>query len=115
MRNLQFQDVFKVIRILKKAGLSKQARIMMIKAAEKQKDDKIAIDVKELGIDFIFTILENLGDAEDEVYSFFADLTRKEVDVIKKQELDEMVGMFESFLKIPNLNSFLPKVLSMMK
>lgn len=123
MRNLQFQDLFKVIRILKKSGLSKQARTIMLKVAEQKaaaqandsKDTPPTINAKELGMDFIFSVIENLGEAEDEFYSFFADLTGKTVDEIKKLELDEMVGMFEDFLKLPNLNNFFSKVSNMMK
>jgi uncharacterized protein (UPF0261 family) len=120
MRNLQFQDIFKMIRILKKAGLSKQARTVMLKAAEKmtevkEGEEKAAINPKDLGMDFIFSIIENLGDAEDEVYVFFADLTGQSLEDIKKKELDELVGMINDFLQIPNLNSFFSKVFQLMK
>lgn len=111
MRNLQFQDTFKILRIMKKAGLSRQARTLMLKAAESEGD----IDVKSLGMDFIFSVLENLGDAEDEMYAFFADLTGKSTDDIKQMDLDEMVGMFEDFLSLPNLKTFFSKAFNMMK
>lgn len=114
MRNLQFQDIFKVIRILKKAGLSKQARTIMVKAAEAQANNK-ELDVKQLGLDFIFSILENSAEAEQEVYEFFAELKGSKPEEIKKMEFEEMMGMFEDFLKLPNLKGFFLKVSSMTK
>lgn len=96
---------------MKKAGLSRQARQFMLMAAESKEN----LDIKSLGMDFIFTVLENMGDAEDDVYAFFADLTGKEVKAIREMDLDEMVGMFEDFLQIPNLKNFFSKVLQSMK
>ena len=111
MRNLQFQDTFKMLRILKKAGVSRQARTMMAMAAE----SKDKLNIKELGMDFIFSVLESLGDAEDEVYAFFASLTGKELKAVKEMNLDEMVGMFEDFLSLPDLKNFFSKVFKLMK
>lgn len=111
MRNLQFSDVFAVIRIVKKAGLSRQARSMAVKAAE----SKGGIDPKELGMEFIFSIIEGLGDSQEEVISFFAKLKGVEESEIEKLSLEETVGMFEDFLKLPGLKGFFSKVLNTMK
>lgn len=108
MRELKFPDVFTVIRIIKKAGISKQVRSIFADATEETSQ-------KEIGAKFLFSCIENLGEAETEITEFLASL--KEVDKvnIEKMSLEETTVLIMDFLGHPGLKSFLSGVSKLMK
>lgn len=108
MRDLKFTDVFTVIRIIKKAGISKQVRGIFA-------DMDGTSTEKEVGAKFIFSIIENLGEAQEEITDFLASLKEITKDEIEKLSLEETMDLLVDFLNHPGLKSFLSSVSKLMK
>jgi hypothetical protein len=88
MRELKFPDVFSVIRIIKKAGISRQVRAIFADSTE-------GTSQKEIGAKFLFSCVEK--------------------EVIEKMNLEETTELLMVFLEHPGLKSFLSSVSKLMK
>jgi gamma-glutamyl:cysteine ligase YbdK (ATP-grasp superfamily) len=108
MRELKFPDVFTVIRIIKKAGISKQVRSIFAEVDEQATE-------KELGAKFIFSVIENLGEAQDEITEFLASLKEVDKATVEQLSLEETMELIMDFLNHPGLKSFLLSVSKLMK
>lgn len=108
MRSLKFSDVFAVIRIIKKAGLSRQIRSIFADMDEETSE-------KELGAKFIFMCIENLGEAQEEITDFLASLNGVSKEEFEKLSLEEIVELLNDFFKQPGLKGFLLSVSKLMK
>ncbi|WP_025027760.1 hypothetical protein [Caldalkalibacillus mannanilyticus] len=101
MRKLTFPDVFKVSRILKKMKI--RPEILEDSSQE------------SVGLDIIMKFLENLGDAEEEVTAFLADLKEMSMEEFKQLDLEQTAEVIKEFSEIPGLQSFLKVVSKSMK
>jgi hypothetical protein len=108
MRDLVFSDVFTVIRILKKAGISEQARAIFAEIGANASE-------KEVGAKFLFMCLENLGKVENELAEFLGDLKGIEPDVVKNMRLDEMAELLREFIGHSGFKSFFSTFSGLMK
>jgi hypothetical protein len=108
MRSLKFPDVFAVIRIIKKAGISRQVRGIFAESGEETSQ-------KEIGAKFLFSCIENLGEAQEEITEFLASLKEVEKKEIEKLDLEETAELITDFLNHPGLKSFLSSVSKLMK
>jgi hypothetical protein len=108
MRELKFPDVFAVIRIIKKAGISRQVRAIFADSTEETSQ-------KEIGTKFLFSCIENLGEAQAEITEFLASLKEVEKSVIENMNLEETAKLLMDFLEHPGLKSFLSSVSKLMK
>jgi hypothetical protein len=100
MRNLQFKDVFTVSRILKKMQL---------------KFDVKGLTQEELGAKLIYQFVENIGEAEEEVTNFLADLKGIDKARLQSSPIDEIFSLIEEFKKLPGLSAFFTQVGKSMK
>ncbi|CAM3678787.1 hypothetical protein GCM10009865_47630 [Aeromicrobium ponti] len=108
MRDLKFTDVFAVVRIIKKAGISEQARSIF---AGINKDTT----EKEIGAKFLFSCIENLGEAQAEITEFLASLKEVQVSEIEKLKLEDTMELMTEFMNHKGLKSFLSSVSHLMK
>lgn len=108
MRDLKFTDVFTVIRIIKKAGISKQVRGIFADMDDKSSE-------KEVGAKFIFSVIENLGEAQEEITEFLASLKEIDKSELEKLSIEETMDLIMDFLNHPGLKSFLSSVSKLMK
>jgi hypothetical protein len=108
MRDLKFTDVFAVIRIIKKAEISAQARDIFASV------DKDSTE-KEIGAKFLFSCLENLGQAETEITEFLASLKGVSKEDIKKLNLEQTTELIMEFVNHKGMKSFLSSVSHLMK
>jgi hypothetical protein len=108
VRDLKFTDVFTVIRIIKKAGISKQVRGIFAEMDEDSSE-------KEVGAKFIFSVIENLGEAQEEITEFLASLKEIEKTEIEQLSIEETMDLIMDFLNHPGLKSFLSSVSKLMK
>jgi hypothetical protein len=108
MRDLKFPDVFAVIRIIKKAGISEQARAIFAGI------DKDTTE-KEIGAKFLFACLENLGEAQKEITDFLASLKKVDPKEIEELTLDETTELIMEFVNHKGFKSFLSSVSHLMK
>lgn len=101
MRSLKFTDVFTVSRILKKMQI---------------KPNFSADHTQEsLGAEIIIKFFENLGDAEEEVTSFLADLKGMSKEDFQKLSFEESAKVLQEFKEMPGLKGFLDSVTKLMK
>ncbi|MEG1704794.1 MAG: hypothetical protein RR090_12165 [Niameybacter sp.] len=111
MRRLQFQDAFKVARIIKKGSI-KEALVSKVQEI----NAKGVKDQEKVGIDIIFTLLECAGDeaVEQELYSFLASVFELEAEEVKTMELDPLMHYFKQLSQENNLADFFKKATNLM-
>ena len=91
MRNLVTNDVYKMSKILKKMGL------------------KLNIEKKtqaQLGAELIFSIMENLYLAQDEVNDFLGNLVGLKADEFGVLPIEDSMNIMTMFKEQPGLASF---------
>jgi hypothetical protein len=101
MRSLKLTDTFAVSRILKKMHI--------------RPDVKEGMSQEQLGADLLFKFIENIGEAEEEVTAFLADLNEISVEEFKKLDFDEGWKLLEEFKNLKGLKSFFMQVGKLMK
>lgn len=116
--------VFKLSRILKKTGLARQALALFKpdKKAEKglspeenaDKDlssEAVKAKREEMGMDIIASIIENAGEAENEVYDLMAIMSGVPVADIKKMELKDVQAFIRAVGETEDLKDFFTQAL----
>lgn len=101
MRNLKLPDAFTVSRILKKMNI--------------KPDFKGIQTGEQLGIELILKFVEGIGDAEEEVIAFLADLKGMKVEDLKELDFEKSAELLKEFQEIPGLKSFFMSVGKLMK
>lgn len=109
MRDLQFQDMFIVIRIIEKADLTSKLQALF------SKNDTKNLSEKELGLKFALTLGGALGVAKIEVAELFASLTDKKVDEILSLSLIETMALIKEFAELEGLKGFLQTAFNIQK
>lgn len=107
LRKLKDGDLFPLLKILRKLGLKEFKDTLMQVANGKS--------LQELGLviilDIADVIIGNLDKVEDDVYSFYSDISGMSVDEIKEMEFGTLPLMiYDSFSEVKNASFF--KVLS---
>ena len=131
MRGLQLQDAFTIVRILKKMNLNKDSLKGLF-----EKFDPKSVDVEGLtdaqakkkikeakeealnskGLEVLFVILENVGEAEEDFYKFLADLKEfSDPALIKKMSFEELGIFVNEIREMKGLNGFFTQVTKFMK
>ena len=104
MRKLNTSDVFAFTRLVKEIGLKEEIKNITAKVAEET-------DVKALGIDIIFTLIEKFSEvnSENALYEFLSrplEVTKEEVatmdlfDLVEKIMNMADVEKWKTFLKL---------------
>lgn len=101
MRNLKFKDAFAVSRILKKMHI--------------RPDVQDGMTQEQLGADLVFKFVENIGEAEEEVLAFLADLKGMKAEELAEIDFEESAQMLEEFKNMKGLQSFFQQVGKLMK
>ncbi len=104
MRKLNTSDVFAFTRLVKEIGLKEEIKNITAKATEEK-------DVKELGLDIIFTLIEKFSEvnSENALYEFLSrplEISKEEVgtmdlfDLVDKVMQIADVEKWKTFLKL---------------
>lgn len=104
MRKLNTSDVFAFTRLVKEIGLKEEIKNITTKAAEET-------DVKALGLDIIFTLIEKFSEvnSENALYEFLSrplEISKEEVgtmdlfDLVEKIMQIADVEKWKTFLKL---------------
>lgn len=101
MRSLKLKDTFAVSRILKKMKIRPEVT------------DEIS--QSELGAQIIFKFVESIGDAEEEVTAFLADLKEIKVEELQEKDFDELATIIEEFKNLKGIQGFFTQVGKLMK
>lgn len=80
MRKIQFGELFLLSKIAKKVGLK----------------PKPAENMRQVGIDVMMQLIENLHLAEDEVVQLFANLKGATPEEVREMDLDVLLEEFDS-------------------
>lgn len=127
MRKINTQDVFKLARLVKAAGIkdivsdmfasglsiSREIKVDENATEEEKKKAKQELDRKqeEFGVNAIFTLLENCcsPDLEKKVYDLMAGITEKTPDAVMNQSLDVTIDDVKEIAKNNNIIDFFKK------
>ena len=110
MRKIEFQDAFKMARIMKKADLKKSFMEAFKKGSEEGASEK------DIGIDVLFAVVEAVGNEgmEKEVYEFIGSITELGAETIKHQSMSETIEQFKQIVNENNLVDFFKSVQALM-
>lgn len=98
MRNLNNSDLFKVMRIMRKANIKSEL-------AEMQLPD--SVNEEQYGAMMILQVIESAPQAEQEIFQFLADIANVEVKEIEEDEFDLLPKIIEHLQKQDKLIAFL--------
>ena len=82
MRKLQSTDFFTFTRIIKKMGIREELKKIAKYVASVKSDEK-EVAINEMQIELIMIFVENISNAQDEVYKFVSDISEKSVEELK--------------------------------
>ena len=98
MRNLNTKDLFKIMKIMRKAKVKENLLKM------KLPDD---ITDNEYGMMLIFQIIESAPDAEKDIIEFLADIGEVDVKELENDEFDLLPKIIDHIRKQEKLVNFL--------
>lgn len=103
MRKLETGDVFAFTRLIKKVGITKEMKEMIL-----SKDSIKDMTSESFGYDFLFMLLDKASEpeAEKEVYSFLAGPLEMEPEQVKKTDLFELVEMLKQVADVEKWKAF---------
>lgn len=106
MRKLQFQDTFKVSRLIKKTGI-KDILINAFKEGKKE-----GVSQEDIGVDTFFAVLESVLEEENEatIYEFMAGIAETDPEKVKCMSFEELKEFFRQLAKENDLEFFLKLV-----
>lgn len=110
-RKLLTKDVFKLARIIKKAGIKKE----MAEFAVKLTGNKEKKNIEEIGLEFILLLIEAASDVEKELYDFLGDVSGLSGADIAELPVTELGDIFKEIAAVNNLGSFFTLAFSSLK
>jgi len=92
MRNLNNSDLFKVMRILRKTNIKQHLLKLDLPRDE---DGNLNLSENEYGAMLIFQVIEVIPDAEQEIFSFLADVAGVTTEEMMNDEFDLLLRVIE--------------------
>lgn len=111
MRELQLQDAFDVVRLIKKSGMKQVLQEVLIEGR------KSNASAEEIGIKVLMSLMDAAGDEamQKEVYALLGSITELGDEAIKTISLDGFADILKQFKEKNNLKSFFAAVKALMK
>lgn len=105
-RGLKTKDLFSIIRIIKKMNMKGEIKKLVTDITGKtEKEKKVAM--QGLKADLMMLFIENITNAEQEIYKFLGSLSDKTPQEIEDQELEDTLEMIEELFKQEKFKDFL--------
>lgn len=105
-RGLKTKDLFSIIRIIKKMNMKSEIKKLVTDITGKtEKEKKVAM--QGLKADLMMLFIENITNAEQEIYKFLGSLADKTPQQIEDQELEDTFEMIEELFKEEKFKDFL--------
>ena len=101
MRKIQSPDFFTFTKIIKKMGVREEIKKLANDLATSE-NKKVA--EKEMEIEMIMIFVENISNAEKEVYKFISDISEKTIEELK--DLTVFMDAIEAIFKEDTIKSF---------
>ncbi len=109
-RGLRTKDLFSIIRIIKKMNMKGEIKKLVTDITGKtEKEKKVAM--QGLKADLMMLFIENIANAEQEIYKFLGDLASKTSQEIENQSPKDTIKMLEELLSTENFGDFLSTAL----
>lgn len=110
MRKIEFQDVFTMARIIKKADLKTALAEAIKKGSEKEASEK------DIGIDVLFAFVQATGNEgmDKEVYELLGSITELGAETVKHQSMGDTIKQFKQIAEENNLKDFFKSVQALM-
>ena len=107
MRKLTLPDTFALARILKAADIKSEI-VNFAKEIISRKNKKQEINIEEIGLEFVVTIITAAADVkvEEKIYSFLASICEMEVENVKKLNLAQIKEIIKIIIAENDLKSF---------
>lgn len=107
MRKLGIKDAFTLARLIKAANAKNELVEFANKVNTRQKANQ-NVDVEEVGIEFIFKLLETVSDTkiEQEFYKLYADIKETTVDDASLTDLATFTNDIKQIVRDNDLKSF---------
>ncbi|KEH95745.1 hypothetical protein Z962_07950 [Clostridium botulinum C/D str. BKT12695] len=103
---LQTQDMFKLLKIVKKTGMFENIKDLFKNVQGKSKEELEKIQT-EVGMDIVIGILSGLDKAEQEIYELVGNCIGKKAKDVATQDLNETMEVIQEILKSDVFKSFL--------
>lgn len=113
MRKINTKDIFQLARIFKKINL----KDLMVSKTTEINDvlDNNTMTTTQIGMNILFTIIENCPDAENEIYKFVANISGFTVDEVENMELEIFIEIIAEIIKENDLKKVFTLALNLMK
>lgn len=105
MRNLKTPDFFKFSKIIRKMGLREDLKKVARDVADIKPEDKAKV-LNEMQIELLMIFVENIGNAENEIYEFISNVSEKPVKELKDMDFDEFMGILKEIFLSDEIKSF---------
>ncbi|MFT8312961.1 MAG: hypothetical protein ABF633_01755 [Clostridium sp.] len=106
MRKLKTADLFSLTRIIKKMNIKNEIKALAKDVTGLSDEDKLKAK-DSINIDLILLFVENIGNAEKEIYKLLSDMSDKTVKEIENQSPIKTVEMIQSIFEDEEIESFL--------
>lgn len=110
MRNLQTSDLFPLTRIIKKMNIKNDIKTLTKDITSLSDEEKLKAQ-DALNIDLVLLFIENIGNAEKEIYKFLANLSGKTEKEISEQRIAETISMIEAIFNDDQVGDFFGQAL----
>lgn len=118
MRKINTKDVFQLGRIFKKINI-KQVAVSMAgdinNAMEKDKGQDNDTNIKEVGMNLIFSVIENCPDAENEIYIFISNISGFTVKEIENMDIEDFFELLKEIAQNNDLKKVFRSTLNLLK
>lgn len=106
LRNLKTSDLFILSRILRKMNIKDEIKKLVkdITGTTPERKKKAEHDME---IDLVMLFVENISNAEQEIYKFMGDLSGKKLQEIADQPPAETINMLKELFEQANFTDFL--------
>lgn len=109
-RNLKTKDLFSLTRIIKKMNMKAEIKELAKDITGKSDEEKKAAE-QGLKADLMLMFIENIGNAESEIYKLLGNLSGKQPKEIEDQSLKDTFKMIEELFSEENFGDFLSTAL----
>ena len=103
MRNITSPDFFTFTRIIKKMDIREELKKIAKYVASVKSDEK-EVAINEMQIEIIMIFIENIANAEAEVFKFVSDISEKTVEDLKDPAL--FIESLKEILESESIRSF---------
>ncbi|MCH3962692.1 MAG: hypothetical protein LKE46_00220 [Clostridium sp.] len=105
-RGLKTKDLFSFTRIIKKMNIKPELKKLVKDVTGKTEEEKKAMQ-RDLKVDIMFTFIESIGNADQEIYKFLGDLADKKPKEIEDQPPQDTMQMVEELFNEDGFGDFL--------